>query len=61
MVLSSVAISCWLGAMTTGWLDMVGSYYRDWEEKKYKIHQWFGIQVDTGTIEGGVQFYLNRF
>ena len=31
------------GATSTGWLDMVGSYYRDWEEKKNKIQQRFGV------------------
>ena len=54
MILSSVATSCWLGAMSTGRLDMVGFHYRDWEEKKNKIKQRFGNLVDTGTVEGGV-------
>ena len=41
-VFSSVATSRWLGATSTGWLDMIGSYYGRWEEKKNEIKQRFG-------------------
>ena len=33
------------GVTSTGWLDMVGSYCRDWEKKKNKVKQRFGMQV----------------
>ena len=39
IILSSAATFCWIGVTSTGWLDMVGSYYRDWEEKENKIKQ----------------------
>ena len=41
-VFSSLATFCWLGATSTGFLNIVGSYYGGWEEKKNTIKQGFG-------------------